>query len=138
MRQAVIARKLDALGVDHDQANVLGKGAHEQGRDDGVDHDRLTGTGSTGNKQVGHLGEVGDNRRALGIATDGKLERTALHIGKHVAQIDVLTLTIRNLDTNERGARYRREDAHRLGGKRKRNIVLEARDLAHALALTGL
>ena len=34
MRQAVIARKLDALGVDHDQANVLGKSAHEQGRDD--------------------------------------------------------------------------------------------------------
>ena len=138
MRQAVIARKLDALGVDHDQTNVLGKGAHEQGRDDGVDHDRLTGTGGTGDKQVGHLGEVGDNRRALGIATDGKLERTALHIGKHVAQVDVLTLTIGNLDTNERGARYRREDAHRLGGKRKRDIVLEARDLAHALALTGL
>ena len=138
MRQAVIARKLDALGVDHDQANVLGKSAHEQGRDDGVDHDRLTGTGSTGDKQVGHLGEVGDNRRALGIATDGKLERAALHIGKHVAQIDVLALAIGNLDTNERGAGDRREDAHRLGGKRKRDIVLETRDLAHALALTGL
>ena len=138
MRQAVIARKLDALGVDHDQANVLGKGAHEQGRDDGVDHDRLTRTGGAGDQQVGHLSEVGDNRRALGIATDGKLERTALHIGKYVAQIDVLTLAIGNLDTHERGAGNRREDAHRLGGKRKRDIVLEARDLAHALALTGL
>ena len=42
MRQAVIACELDALGVDHDQANVLGERAHEQGRDDGVDHDRLT------------------------------------------------------------------------------------------------
>ena len=87
---------------------------------------------------MGHLGEVGDNRRALGIATDGKLERTAFHIGKHVAQVDVLTLTIGNLDTNERGAGNRRKNAHRLGSKRKRDIVLEARDLAHALALTGL
>ena len=85
-----------------------------------------------------HLGEVGDNRRALGVAADGELERTALHIGQHVAQIDVLALAVGNLDTNERGAGDRREDAHRLGGKRKRNIVLEARDLAHALALTGL
>ena len=87
---------------------------------------------------MGHLGEVGDNRRALGIATDGKLERTALHIGKHVAQVDVLTLAIGNLNTNERGAGNRRKNAHRLGGKRKRDIVLEARDLTHALALTGL
>ena len=87
---------------------------------------------------MGHLGEVGDNRRALGIATDGKLERTALHIGKHVAQVDVLTLAIGDLDTHKRGAGNRRKNAHRLGGKRKRDIVLEARDLAHALALTGL
>ena len=138
MRQTVIARKLDALGVDHDQANILGKGAHEQGRDDGIDHHRLTRTGRTGNKQVGHLGEVGDNRRALGIAADGQLERTSLHIGKYVAQVDVLALAIGDLDTHERGARDRGKDTHRLGSERKRDIVLEARDFAHALALTGL
>ena len=138
MRQTVIACKLDALGVDHDQANVLGKGAHEQGCDDGVDHDRLTGTRGTGDQQVGHLGEVGDDRRALGVAADGELERTALHIGQHVAQIDVLALAVGNLDTNERGAGDRGKDTNRLGGERKRNIVLEARNLAHALALARL
>ena len=118
MRQAVIARKLDALGVDHDQANVLGKGAHEQGRDDGVDHDRLTGTRGTGDQQVGHLGKVGDDRRTLGISTDGELERTALHIGKHVAQVDVLALAIGDLDTHKRGAGDRGKDTHGLGSKR--------------------
>ena len=138
MRQTVIARQLDALGVDHDQANVLGKRAHEQGRDDGVDHHRLTRTGRTGNKQVGHLGEVGDNRRALGIAADGQLERAALHIGQHVAQIDVLALAIGNLDAHERGAGDWGKDAHRLSSERKRDIVLEARNLAHALALARL
>ena len=138
MRQTVIARKLDALGVDHDQANVLGKGAHEQGRDDGIDHHRLTRTGRTGNQQVRHLGEVGDNRRALGVAADGELERTALHIGQHVAQIDVLALAVGNLDAHERGAGDRGKDTHRLGSERKRDIVLEARDFAHTLALTGL
>ncbi len=138
MRQTVIARKLDALGVDHDQANVLGKGAHEQGRDDGVDHDRLTGTRGTGDQQVGHLGEVGDDRRTLGIATDGQLERTALHIGQHVAQVDVLALAIGDLDTHKRGTGDRGKDAHRLSSERKRDIVLEARNLAHALALARL
>ena len=138
MRQTVIARKLDALGVDHDQANVLGKGAHEQGRDDGVNHDRLTGTCGTGDQQVRHFGEVGDDRRALGVTADGQLERTALHIGQHVAQIDVLALTVRNLDAHERGAGDRGKDTHRLGSERKRDIVLEARNLAHALALARL
>ena len=138
MRQTVIARKLDALGVDHDQANVLGKGAHEQGRDDGIDHHRLTRTGRTGDQQVRHLGEVGDDRRALGVAADGKLERTALHIGQYVAQIDVLALAVGNLDAHERGAGDRGKDTNRLGGERKRNIVLEARNLAHALALARL
>ena len=138
MRQTVIARKLDALGVDHDQANVLGKRAHEQGRDDGVDHHRLTRTGRAGDQQVGHLGEVGDDRRTLGIATDGQLERTALHIGQHVAQVDVLALAIGDLDTHERRAGDRGKDAHRLSSERKRDIVLEARNLAHALALARL
>ena len=138
MRQTVIARKLDALGVDHDQANVLGKGAHEQGRDDGIDHHRLTRTGRTGDQQVRHLGEVGDNRRALGVAADGELERTALHIGQHVAQIDVLALAVGNLDAHKRGAGDRGKDTYRLGSERKRDIVLEARDFAHTLALTGL
>ena len=138
MRQTVIARKLDALGVDHDQANVLGKRAHEQGRDDGVDHHRLTRTGRAGDQQVGHLGEVGDDRRTLGIATDGQLERTALHIGQHVAQVDVLALAIGDLDTHERRAGDRGKDTNRLSCERKRNIVLEARNLAHALALARL
>ena len=138
MRQAVIARELDALGVDHDQANILGKRAHEQSRDDGVDHDRLTGTRGTGDQQVGHLGEVGDDRRTLGIATDGQLERTALHIGQHVAQVDVLALAIGDLDTHERRAGDRGKDTNRLSCERKRDIVLEARNLAHALALARL
>ena len=138
MRQTVIARKLDTLGIDHDQANVLGKGAHEQGRDDGIDHHRLTRTGCTGDQQVRHLGEVGDDRRALRIAADGQLERTTLHIGQHVAQIDVLALTVGNLDAHERGAGDRGKDTYRLGSERKRDIVLEARNLAHALALARL
>ena len=138
MRQAVVARELDALGVDHDQAHVLGKGAHEQGRDDRVNHDRLTGTGSTGDQQVGHLGEVGDDRRALGIAADGELEWAALNIGQHVTQVDVLALAVRNLDAHQRRTRDRGKDTHRLGGKRQRDIVLEARDLAHTFAFTRL
>ena len=67
---------------------------------------------------MGHLSEVGDNRRALGIATDSKLERTALHIGKHVAQVDVLALAIGDLDTHKRGAGDRGKDTHGLGSKR--------------------
>ena len=118
MRQTVIARKLDALGVDHDQANILGKSAHEQGRDDGIDHHRLTGTRGTGDQQVGHLGKVGDDRRALGIAPDCELKRTALHIGQHVAQVDVLALAIGDLDAHERGAGDRGKDTHRLGSER--------------------
>ena len=67
---------------------------------------------------MGHLGKVGDDRRTLGISTDGELERTALHIGKHVAQVDVLALAIGDLDTHKRGAGDRGKDTHGLGSKR--------------------
>ena len=87
---------------------------------------------------MGHLGEVGDDRRALCIAADGELKRTALNIGQHIAQVNVLTLAVGNLDTHERGAGNRRKDTHGLSGKRQRDVVLKARNLAHALALAGL
>ncbi len=48
------------------------------------------------------------------------------------------SFAVGDLDTHKRSARNRREDTHRLGGKRKRDIVPEARDLAHALAFAGL
>ena len=114
MRQPVVAGELHALGVDHDQANVLGTPAHEQRGDDGIDHHRLTRTGRTGDKQVRHLGQVGDDGSALGIASDGELERTALDIGQNIAEVDVLTRAVGNLDADERGAWNRRKDTNGL------------------------
>ncbi|VWM23021.1 Uncharacterised protein [Collinsella intestinalis] len=138
VRQAVIAGKLDALGVDHDEANVLGKAPHKQRHDDGVDHDGLTGAGGAGDEKVGHLREVGNDGLALRVAADGKLERSALNIGQNIAEVDVLALGVGNLNAHERGAGNRREDADRLRGQRQRDIVLEIGDTADALALTRL
>ena len=85
-----------------------------------------------------HLGQVRDHGRALGIATKGELQRTALDVGQNVAKGNVLPASIGNLDSNQRCPRNGGEDTHRIGSKRQGDIVLKIGDAAHALALAGL
>ena len=67
MRNHIIALQLHYLGVDHDHAHVFGAGAVQQAVDDGVDADGLAAAGLTGNEQMGHLGEVAQNRPARDV-----------------------------------------------------------------------
>ena len=46
--QARVAGELDALGVHHDEPDLLGRGAHEHAHDDGVEEHRLAGAGGAG------------------------------------------------------------------------------------------
>ena len=138
VRQAVVGRELDALGVDHDEADVFGEGAHEQAHEDGGDDDGLARARGAGDEQVRHLGEVGDHGLALGIAAERELERPARHVGQDVAEGDGLARAVGDLDAHVRGAGDGREDAHGVRGEREGDVVLEARDAAHALALARL
>ena len=87
---------------------------------------------------MGQASNVHHNGIALGVAAKRSLERTTLDVGQHVSKIDRLRCLVGNLNAHERGARDGCEDAHRAGGKRERNVILEVGDLAYALALAHL
>ena len=58
VRQAVVARELDALEVHQDHPDVVRRGVAQQARDQRVDHHALARAGGARDQQVRHLGEV--------------------------------------------------------------------------------
>ena len=70
VRDSLIRRELDALGVDENHANFGRCRFHEQRRDHRVDERRLTGTSRTRDEKVGHLGEVRDDELTLDVFSD--------------------------------------------------------------------
>ena len=59
------------------------------------------------------------------------LRRAKLLRLENLAQINLLALAIRHLDSNHRLARHRRLDSHRRRPQRHREVVREVDDLAH-------
>ena len=86
MRNAVIRGEFNALRVNHDEANLVGRGTHENGHDHRVDCDRLARTRGAADKQVRHFREVDDNRMAFDIFADSHFKRCAMGVFEHVAQ----------------------------------------------------
>ena len=58
VRDACVGGQFHALGIHHDQTHLVRSGAVEQGDDEGVGADALTGAGGAGDEQVGQLGDV--------------------------------------------------------------------------------
>ena len=59
VRDAVVERQFDALGVDHHELDLARRGAVEQAGDDDVQADALAGVGRAADQQVRHPGQVG-------------------------------------------------------------------------------
>ena len=71
VRDAVVDRQFQHLGVDHDEPALLRLQPVEQRQDHGVDGDRLARAGGAGDEQVRHAGEIDDDR----LAADRLAER---------------------------------------------------------------
>ena len=61
MGDAVVADQFDPFGVYHDELEVVGGVAHQQGTDETIDSDGFTATGTPGDQQVGHTFHAGNN-----------------------------------------------------------------------------
>ena len=109
MRDAIVDRELEHLGVDHDEAALLRREPVEQRQDHGVDRHRLARAGGAGDEQVRHAGEIGDHRLAAdGLAeADRKLLVRRLEICgfQHLAQVHGLAGLVRQLDADGIAAR---------------------------------
>ena len=69
MRNAVVHRKLQHFGVNHDKFAFFRPHSVKQGDYHRVYAHGFTGTGSTGNQQVGHFGQIGINVLSADVFT---------------------------------------------------------------------
>ena len=122
--QPVVLAHLDPLRVDEDHAHLVGRGAHQDRRDERVDAARLAGAGGAGDEQVGHRGQVDQHRPAVDVLADGHLERVGGPAGlgrrQDVAEGDELAVVVGDLDADGRAAGDGGQDAHVGGGHARR------------------
>ena len=133
VRDARIRAQLHALGIDHDQAHLLGRGTHDDRHEHRIDEARLSGAGGARHQQVRHLGQVGGDEMALHVLADaGEHGVRVIHrlVGaQHVAEVDDLAVIVRDFDADRRFSGDRREDAHIGAGHRVGDVALQVRDL---------
>ncbi len=115
MRDPLVHGELEHLRVDHDQPHIARVGAIEQRQNHGVDRNRFAGTGCTGNQQVGHLGQVGDDGVAEDVLAQSQRQAPAgfleLVSGKDLLEVDHLAVAVGDLDADHAAARNRSDDA---------------------------
>ncbi len=58
MGDAVVRRKLNALGIDHDKSGIERGIVEQHATDNGIETDRFAAPGSPSDKQVRHPGQV--------------------------------------------------------------------------------
>src|SRR6185312_2759976 len=75
VRDFVVKGELDALRVNHDKFQILGRIAEEEGIDDSVNGDRLSRTSGSSNKRVRHLRNVSKVRFTRDVFAEGNEER---------------------------------------------------------------
>ena len=116
VRDALVRRQFDALGVDEHHAHLFGRGPHEQRRDHRVDEARLAGARRTRDEHVRHLREVRDDVAAFDVLADTHDHRVRVVArrlaAQHVAEADEFLVGVRDLDTDGLLAGDRRQDAH--------------------------
>ena len=114
----------------------------EQGSDDGVQTNRLTLTGSTGNEQVRNLRQIHHEH----LVGDGLTQRDRqLHLGflellgvQNTLHAHDIRLGIRYLDTDGSLARDRSDDTDTQGSEAQGDIILQVLDLGDAHTLGRL
>ena len=127
MRDAVIDRELDLLGVDHQKLHFVGSRVIENADYHCVQAHGFTGTRSTRYEQMRHLSEVCADGVARDILAEDDIE-LALSVLElrgfdYLAHIDHRTQLVGHLDAYRRLVRNRRFDSYSRRGKAQGNIV---------------
>ena len=129
MRNPVIDRKLQHLGVNHDEAAFIGAETIQQAQDHGIDPDGFARTRGAGNQQMRHARKVRDHRRAADILAEcqGQLARVAMpaFITEHFGKEHGFALGIGHFNADHIAPRHGC-DAHRNQAHGPRDIVSQA------------
>ena len=116
MRQAGVLPHLHLLGVDQNHPHLFRGRAHENRRDDAIEHARLASTSSASNQQVWRSGNIEEHRTPSDIFADCYIEwmlrRLRLGCSEQVAKRHKIASVVGNFDADCRSTRYRGQDTH--------------------------
>ena len=142
MGDAVVNAQLHHLGVHHDEADLLGGGLVQKGDDQGVGTNRLARARSTGNEQVGELGDVAHDAVAADVLAHGEGYLGGAggeSVGvDHVVDVDGGYQLIGHLDAHGGNFIGDGGNAHRLRAERQGNVVGQIGDPAELDPLVQL
>ena len=142
MRDPLVDRQLQHLGIDEDQAHLLGAGLVEQAEQHGVDGHRLARARGPRHQQMRHTREIGHHRLAADVLAQRQGQRRCgIVIGlgaQNLAQANQFALGIGDLEAHHGLARDHLDHAHAHRRQGARQILGQSRDLAHLDARRGL
>ena len=135
VRDALVRGELDHLGVDEDHPYLVGSGPGQQRDQHRVDEARLTGTGGTGDEQVGHLREVGGDEITFDVFTQTDDQRVLVLArrpgGQDVGEPHHLAVAVGDLDPHRGLTRDGCQQPHVVGCRSVRDVALQGGDLLH-------
>ena len=126
-------REFHLLRVDEHELELRRVLAVEQADEDGVEAHRLALTGGAGHQEVGHFGQIKDERLVRNRLADGHrqgcVRRLELVGGDQRPHRHHVGRGIRDLDAHGAAARNGRDDPDAEGGEAQGDVVLEVLDL---------
>ena len=142
MREPLVGRKLQALGIDHEEFHLVRGRLEEQAADERVEEDAFPRARRPRDEQVGHPDEIGDHGHPRDVLAqrDGK---PVFGLGEGlvvdgVPEVDGVALGVGDLDPDGGLAGDGRDDAHARRLEGKGQIVGEIGDLVDLHARRGL
>ena len=141
MRDTVIDRKFEHFRIDHDEPALFGLKPIEQRGDHGVDANRLTRAGCTGDQQMRHARQIDHHRFAADVLTEGQREVARFLVkrrrGEKLAQSDMLARRVWQFYPDDIAPRDN-GNADGNGAHGTRDIVGQSDDAAGLGARRGL
>ena len=133
MGNPVVYLKLDHLGVNHDESDLLGALGVENRDNEAVYAHTLTGTGGTGDKQVRGLGDIEHHRLTEDVASEdhGNPEAALAQGIKELPEAYSHPLFIGHLNSDGTLSGNGRQDSDLLSADTHADVVLEAGNLGY-------
>ncbi len=134
MRNALIDRQLQHLGINHNEPHVGGCRVVEQAEHHGVDGHGFARTGGSGHQQVGHTGQVDHHGVTADVLPERQCERgigMVVLLGlQQLAQADDFPVLIGHFQADNGLARNDFHHAHTHRGQRPGQVLGQVRNLA--------
>ncbi len=142
MRERVVDLHLDHLGIDHDEAELIGREPVKHARDERVDADALAAAGRPGDEEMRHLREIGDDRFAVNIFAESDRQlrggRVPIFRLQQLAQSHLHFAAVRQFDADGVLAGDGRENIDPFRACGTGEVAFQTNDLVHPHTFCGI